>query len=155
MTTHSDNVTTWRDLADALTPAQVSYLEQWESHPEVPPLADGGVRSPEDHAESLLFSAREYISQNAAAALYADVAPPADDGTYYPWEHIGDGRWTRFFTGTEREVGETTVRITGMQYADGTITRTITAHCEDVDAATARLLAAALIEAADELERLQ
>ncbi|WP_460353538.1 hypothetical protein [Mycobacterium sp. ZZG] len=155
MTTHSDNVTTWRDLADALTPAQVSYLEQWESHPEVPPLADG-VSAPRKTTQRPYYSRRANTSaRTLLRLLYADVAPPAEDGTYYPWEHIGDGRWIRFFTGTEREVGETTVRITGMQYADGTIIRTITGHCEDVDAATARLLAAALIEAADELEHLQ
>jgi hypothetical protein len=155
-TTHDDNATTWRDLADALTPHQIAYLENWEQHPEIPPMADWSAPPPERHAAALLFSAREYVGQNAAAALYADVAPPPEDGQHYPWEHDGDGKWFRFFAGTARELGETSVTITGLQSADGSIERTISIDGSDegLDASTARQIAAALIEAADELERL-
>lgn len=157
MITHDDNATDWRDLRDALTPSQVAYLENWESHPELPPLADGGSPSPEDHARALLFSAREYVSQNAAAALYADVAPPPEDGEHYHWEHDGDGKWFRFFAGSTREVGDTTVMINGLQSADGTITRSISidGDSEGLDAARARAIAAAVLDAADELDRLE
>lgn len=157
-TTHDDDATTWRDLADALTPEQRAYIEDWERHPEIPPMADGSAPDPERHAAALLFRAREYVGQNAAAVLYADVTPPPEDGQHYPWEHDGDGKWTRFFMGTTRKVGDdSAVSIMGNQSVDGNIERTINIDGSDegLDAATARQLAAALIEAADELERLQ
>lgn len=155
-TTHDDNATTWRDLADALTPPQIAYLENWENHPEIPPMADGSAPPAEQHALGLLFAAREYVGHNAAAALYADVAPPPDDGQHHHWQHDGDGKWSRFFTGSTREVGDTTVIISGFQDSSGTITRSITVDgdAEDLDAAQAREVAAALLDAAAELDRL-
>lgn len=157
MNAHHDNASTWRDLQDALTPAQIAYLEDWEAHPEIPPRADGSSPSPEDHARALLFSARDYLSQNSAAAVYADVAPPPDDGVHYPWQPDGDGGWVRYFTGTDRKVGSTTVMINGMQHCSGSITRSICidGETEELDSSAARRVAAAMIEAADELERLQ
>lgn len=130
-TTHDDNATSWRDLIDALTPQQIAYLENWEQHPELPPMVDGSAPSPESHAQALLFSARESVEQNAAAALYADVSPPPEKGQHYHWQHDGDGRWFRFFAGTAWKVGEAAVMITGLQYADGTITRSITVDGEE------------------------
>ncbi len=149
--------TSWRDLADALTPQQIAELEYWEAHPEIPPRTDGSSPSAEDHARALLFSARTYLSQNAAGALFADVAPPPDEGVHYPWEHDGEGCWFRFFTGSDRKVDDTTVMINGVQQQDGTITRSICidGETESLDAATARRVAAAIVETADELERLQ
>jgi hypothetical protein len=156
-TIHDDNATTWRDLADALTPHQVAYIENWEAHPEIPPMADGTSAPPEQRAAALLFTAREYVGQNAAGALFADVPPPPDPGTHYPWEHDGDGKWFRFFAGTTREIAGAQVVISGLQSVDGTITRTIAVDgdSESLDSGQARQLAALLIEAADELERLQ
>lgn len=147
----------WRDLADALTPQQIAELEYWETHPEIPPRADGSRPSPEDHARALLFSAREYLSQNAAGALFADVAPPPDGGVHYPWEPDGDGGWVRYFTSTDRKVGNTTVMINGMQHCNGSITRSICidGETESLDPSAARQVAAAIVEAADELERVQ
>ena len=155
-TTYDDNATSWRDLADALTPPQVAYHENWESLPDLPPMVDGSAAPPAEHERALLFTAREYVGRNAAAALYADVAPPPEDGRYYPWEHDGNGEWFRFFAGTTREVGKTAVTISGLQYVDGTIRRSVSVDgdSEGFDATRARLVAAALIEAAEELERL-
>ena len=157
MNAHHDNASTWRDLRDALTAEQIAHLEDWENHPEIPPRIDSSAQSAEQHARALLFSAREYVSQNAAAAVYADVAPPPDEGKHYPWEHNGDGRWMRLFTGTDRKVGSTIVMINGMQHSDGAITRSICidGETEELDPSAARQVAAAMIEAADELERLQ
>lgn len=156
-TQHDDNATTWRDLTDALTAEQIAYIENWERRPDEPPMADGSRRPEADHQRGLLFTAREFVGQNAAAALYADVAPPPEDGHHYDWEHAGDGVWCRFFAGTTREVDEARVMITGLQYADGRIDRTICVDgdCESLDASRARQVAAALIEAADELDRLE
>lgn len=77
MTTR-DSATTWRDLADALTPQQVAYLEDWERHPGVLPRADGSAPTLLERQRALLFTAREFVGSNAAAALYADVAAPPD-----------------------------------------------------------------------------
>lgn len=154
-TTHDDDATTWRDLADALTPQQIAYIEDWELHPDEPPMADGSRRPAEDRAAGLLLSAREFVQQNAAAALFADVPTPPDDGVHYPWEHYGDGVWQRFFYGTTRQVGDAEVVVSGLQLSDGSITRSIPVQsAESLDVETARLLAVALVNAADELERL-
>ncbi|MBX7453412.1 hypothetical protein GR927_35985 [Mycolicibacterium sp. 3033] len=152
---NDEAATTWRDLADALTAQQIAELEYWEAHPEIPPRADGSSPSPEDHAQALLFSARAYLSQNAAGTLFADVAPPPDEGVHYPWEYDGEGRWVRFFSGSDRKVDNTTVQINGMQYDDGTITRlvSIDGETEGLDATQCRAVAAALAEAANDLEQ--
>jgi hypothetical protein len=68
-------------------------------------MADGKPAPYGAHQAGLLFTAREYVQQNAAAALFADVPPPPDPGTLYPWENDGDGKWFRFFAGTAREIG--------------------------------------------------
>jgi hypothetical protein len=155
-TTHNDRATTWRELADALTPEQIAYIEHWERHPELPPMADGSSRSAEKHADGLLFTAREYVGANAAAVMFADIAPPPEEGQHYPWSEHADGTWTRFFVGTTRNLGDVEVMINGIQSSDGSISRTINANAvDDLDASQARRLAALLVETADELDRLE
>jgi hypothetical protein len=58
--TRDDEATTWRDLADQLTPGQIAYIEAWERHPEIPPHADGTERTPTDQHRALMFTAREF-----------------------------------------------------------------------------------------------
>lgn len=65
--THDNTAQSWRDLADQLTPEQIAELEWWESRPNIPPRADGAPWSSTQHQGALLFSAREYAGQNAAA----------------------------------------------------------------------------------------
>lgn len=155
MIAHDDNATTWRDLTDALTPQQIAYIELWEGRPDEPPHADGSPRTEAEHAAGLLFQARQFVGQNAAAALYADVAPPPDDGEHHDWEDGGDGRWHRFFSGVSRTSGDVEVFITGFQYTDGSIERWVnTSAAESMSAADARQLAALLIEVADEVDKL-
>ena len=155
-TTHHDSATTWCDLADALTPQQIAYLENWESQPDIPPNADGSSCAPEQHQSTLLFTAREFVEQNLAGALFADVPPPPEDGRHWPWEHVGDGVWQRCFVGTVRKVGGLEIAITGVQSTDGLIVRSIRVDdTDDIDATAARQIAAALIEAVNELEGLQ
>lgn len=156
MTTTPDNTaTTWRDLADALTAEQVAYIADWEQHPELPPRTDGSVKTAEQHQETLLYVAREFLGSNAAGVMLAGVEPPPDDGYHYPWQDDGDGTWTRFFVGTTRELGDVRVVISGIQSADGSIDRSITTDAsEDMGGTEARQLAALLLEAADELDRL-
>lgn len=140
---------TWRDLSEALTPQQVAYLENWDANP-IPGIgvADG------QHEQALLRTAHEFIASNAAAVRFAHIAPPPEDGHHYPWSDEYDGSWSRSFVGTTREVGAGKVVIHGIQTSDGKITRSITADCEDLTPSDAALVAAALIEAAAEVDRL-
>ncbi|WP_104183594.1 hypothetical protein [Mycobacterium avium] len=153
--TPNENAMVWRDLADALTPQQIAYIEDWERRPQDPPRADGRMRTDEEHQASLLHAAREFVSSNVAGAIFADVAPPAEDGQHYPWEDAGDGKWTRFFVGTTRKLGDAEVFISGIQSSDGRINRSITiSGAEDMDTEQARQFAVLLADAADEVDRL-
>lgn len=160
-TTHDDNATTWRDLADALTPKQIAYIEDWERHPELPPMADGSPPRDGAHRAGLLFTAQEFVKTNAAAALYADVPAPPDATFVDDWMEWGeDDSYSRSFGGTKRVIDPYWfVDINGVQYSDGRIERTIRADTTEefndgeMTAAQARLIAAAIIEAADELDR--
>jgi hypothetical protein len=153
--THDDNATTWRDLADALTAEQVAYLEDWERKP-IPGFDDDDGA----HERGLLNAAQEFTGSNAAAAYYADVARPTDTRRIDAWADEGDACWLRRFDGTSRLVDNVTVYVSGVQTGDGRIEREILVSPNTfgddgyMPAATARRLASALIEAADELERL-
>lgn len=159
MTSTPDNTArTWRDLADQLTPEQVAELEYCERE-NVPP----GLASPENH----LNAARMMSRRNILQALCADVAPPADAvDEPSEWEEWGDG-YGRMYTAAQRRTGSTgygltrreyqwEVDIYGVQFDDGRIDRYISVSVDDgpMTAAQARTFAAALLEQADELDRL-
>ena len=88
---------------------------------------------------------------------YADIPAPADATRVTEWDRVFDiDVLHRFFYGTQRgDVG-----ISGYQNPDGSV-RERFIHVSrgldgrELDAATARVLARALIAAADELHRLQ
>jgi hypothetical protein len=153
MATTHDDAQTWRDLADTLTPEQVAYLENWERKPM--PGLDNDHRV---HQRGLLSAAQEFAGSNAAAAYYADVVEPPDARQVDAWMDEGDVCWLRRFDGTKRDVDNVTVHISGVQFSDGRIERTMIVSPNTfgddgyMPAATARQLARALIEAADELE---
>ena len=136
------NNTTWRALADQLTPEQIAELEYCERE-QIPP----GLADPEHH----LNCARAMACENFIQRLCADVAAPADaGGTINDWEEWGDG-YGRMYTVSNRGA----VEIFGVQFDDGRIERNILCRADcDMTAADARRLAQALIEAADELDRL-
>ena len=62
-TTHDDNVTTWRDLADELTPKQVDGFERMERM-----FAEDGIGEHEAKT-SLLAYARDYVQHNLIDAI--------------------------------------------------------------------------------------
>ena len=62
-------MTTWRDIADQLTPTQIGYLEGLEQDPPA-----GLLAKPAQH----LTLARGWAIQNLEQCLHAEVAPPAD-----------------------------------------------------------------------------
>lgn len=85
------------------------------------------------------------------------VAPPTDARRVYPWEFDGVG-WSRWFDGSTCTAGPATMTITGRQYNDGTALRGVTLQLGDddlLDADEARSLAAVLLVAAAELDRLR
>jgi hypothetical protein len=154
MTTHHDNAaTTWRDLADQLTPEQVEKLAAIERHSDMP--AD-------EMTATLLNGAREWATCNVVDHVaFGDVEPPPD-ATHCYLEEMHPGAWARCFDGTERKVcwsgacgvvSDVQVFISGQQYQDGHTVRSIGIDArDDYDAATARRIAAAIIAAADEIE---
>ena len=140
MTAHDDTAQTWRDVADQLTAAQIARLERLEH----------------DEPQTLLAMAREWAAKNVSAEMpFDDVAPPAGAVRTFGWQL--DRNWFRDFEGTTRRGTHARVQICGRQQADGSTRRWIavhTRHLDALDAAAARELAAALAEAADEMERL-
>jgi hypothetical protein len=82
-------------------------------------------------------------------------APPTGALRTFNWQLDSD--WFRDFEGTTRRAGPTRVQIYGRQQADGSTRRWIavhTRHLDALDTAATRELAAALTDAADEMERL-
>jgi hypothetical protein len=153
-TTHDDTATTWRDLADQLTPEQIQMLTDREADEvanEVKWRGDGNWL-----AKWLVAQARDCAQTNLTERLHFGHLPrPADAVAVYAVVELGDGiEWSRVFAGTKREVGDVSVRINGTQYAELSVTvdRPFT-DCGILEPSAARDLAAALIEAADEMER--
>jgi hypothetical protein len=140
MTTSDDTAQTWHDVANQLTAAQIAQLERMERL----------------EPQTLLEMARQWAAKNMIAAVpFDDVAPPAGAVRTFAWQR--DSNWFRDFEGTTRRGGPARVQIYGRQQADGSTRRWIAVHSrplDGLDAASAGELAAALTDAADEIERL-
>jgi hypothetical protein len=142
------NARTWRDLMDDLTIGQIVDLEASEK------------RNTETPAQ-LLQVARNWIAHNLIQIECADVAAPADAvDTPLDWEQAGHG-YRRGYTVQDRSAVRPDadellfcVQVQGVQFSDGRITRRITAlaELENITAVEARMIAAALLEAADALD---
>lgn len=134
--------TSWRNLADQLTPKQIADLEHWEVTSRHP-----------NRDEAILQAAQEYAQGNAWACQYAGVPTPADATSVHEWTaDFGIEVPFRHFWGTDRDG----VFICGYQKPDGSVRRYICLdfRVEDIDSAGARDLAARLIAAADELDEV-
>jgi hypothetical protein len=151
MTTTPDHpATTWRDLADQLSPGQVDKLTEMEL--KAPPVV------------MLLDFARDMAEGNVAEAVHFGHLPVPADAVKVVRPHQDDdtGLWTRGFVGREWTAAGTTVWIDGEQRSDGHVSRWLIVSVRDLEESggddltggQARELAAALIEAADELDRL-
>lgn len=148
--TNNDNVTTWRDLADQLTPQQVAELEYCERE-QIPP----GLTEPHHR----LNGARAMIRRNIAQAFCAGVPVPADAiDEPSDWDEWDDGaaQFQRVYTVWDTTIDGTEVKILGFQNEHDRIYRRIfiDGDLDDVDAKTARAIAAALTAAADRLDQL-
>jgi hypothetical protein len=158
-TTHDENATTWRDLADQLTPEQASRYERHEADAMQSIAAARNVyESPEDIARCFLSEARVEAAHNLTDSTF-DVPVPASTVEVGHWEEDGEGRWTRLVHGESRTIDsyDATFYLTGEQSPDGAVAWSLYVHVNDSGSMTTdqvRELAAKLIEAADELDRL-
>lgn len=159
-TTHDDNATTWRDLTDQLTAEQV---RRFEHHERLALNSIAAGHNPnetaEDIARGFLTEARWEARQNLTDAMISLPLPPGAESAEH-WGVDATGHWTRMIHGPSRSVEgfDATVYRTGVQTRDGAVKWSLYVHVEDRDdmsAAQVRQLAAALVEASDELEALQ
>lgn len=115
----------------------------------------GPSRRPYAGVDSALAFARVYAVRKLLDALYADIAPPGDATHVAAWDDA-EGEVSRYFRGTKRGT-DARVDIAGSQNADGTIAERVIlvgGYAIEVDAAGARQIAADLLAAAAELDRL-
>jgi hypothetical protein len=147
---HGDTATTWRDLADQLTPQQIAELKTWEQ------------KWPDEH-NGFLVEARSYAEQNLDDKLmFGHLDAPEGATRVWPAGKRMDGTWVREFSGTARLIAGVTVYIDGDQSVDGSVKRVLSVGVSDLregpggelSGEQARQLAAVLVEAADELDRL-
>jgi len=162
-TTYEDTALTWRDLADELTAEQIADLQQWEAQPS----DDCFVQA------ALIAQARRYAAHNITdEMLFGHMPTPTDARETSHWRHDeGEAHWYRFFDGTARECHSEecacdrdddvvcdsigSADIVGTQFSDGFISRHVDLRCvRELDAPACRTLAAALLNAAEELDRL-
>jgi hypothetical protein len=150
-TTTPENVPSWRDLRDQLTPGQVAELAHCEHE----------VRGYTPRV--LLCVARRYATDNASDAFYGGAPLPAG-ATACPWQ--GDEPQAyRYVRGADRRVDghNLVVYTTAVQRQGGTIDAEDPAECaavrieninydDGLTLAQARQLASVLAEAADEIE---
>lgn len=153
--TSSDENESWRLYADELTREQIEHLEYVQSM-DYREYRD----TPESREVELLDLACQYTERNRKNAEYADVPIPPGAEPKYDWApDFQDGNsWKRLLQWTEYSTGmeSVDVLINGWLKPDGTYTRQVGLYVEDeieMTAEQARMLAAALLNAADDLDR--
>ncbi|MGV1004872.1 MAG: hypothetical protein ACOYEV_08925 [Candidatus Nanopelagicales bacterium] len=140
-------MTTWRDIADQLTPAQVELLEWLEGDP-----LNGILVGAKQH----LKIARGWAAENLEQSLHADIPPPADAVEVGPWRKSKDGVRRRTYQSARTGIAglDIALELSGSQDTEGRIECRITlaGALTDIEPAAARELATALVAAADEIE---
>jgi hypothetical protein len=166
-----ENVTSWRDLADQLTPKQATRLEEIERDPVGHFCHIGPPMSRSEVQANLLRMARSYARDNLAGVLCAEVPDPAGALNVSDWSDWDTDAAIRYFSGRRWVIdvdnpGEAIhVVADGMQLSNGHIDRAITLSSSNtsrgwgpmnwntITPQQARQFAAALIDAADEVDR--
>jgi hypothetical protein len=157
----SDNVTRGAGIpADDLDRLIAATIPDWRTvegltDEQTARLTAGTHMKPDE----LLDIARDYAAQNQLQAALADIpAPPGaiSAGAWWQWH---DEAATRTVYGNRWEVGNAVIVVMGEQSADGAARWQIEVQAVDgtngdITAAQARELAAALVQAAQELDRL-
>lgn len=141
-----NNATSWRDLADQLTPDQIETYECVE-------------RGTQGRASAqLLEFARLSVEGRLAEMAYGDIPLPVGAESADKWQVHREFGWSRSVVWREFRGPEMSVDIDGWQRCDGAVARrAISVYLNEgqqFTGAAARQLAALLVEAADELDRL-
>ncbi len=148
------DVGSWRQYADRLTPEQIDHLEHVQAM-EYRQYVD----TPERRGLDLLDLARTYLERNRKNAEFADVPVPPGAEARFDWgPDLVPGEWRRSLVWGEYPTGieDVYVLVSGVQKPDGTYTRQLGLAVDDdvvMTAEQARTLAAALLNAADDLDR--
>ena len=157
--THDDTATSWRDLTDQLTPEQVRRFEHFEA------MALNAKRdaAPDEHDTAdelltgLLTKARWEAQQNLTDAMIGYRCPTAPR-TRATGTTAARATGPTICRGAPARWTGSTRRCNSRRYRRGTVRRsgrsTSTSRIVTTSREQARQLAAALIEAADELERI-
>ena len=143
-TTAHDDATTWRDLADQLTPDQIAKLEDLERRYHLAAMSppkwwSSAPRTQADIASTLLSSARHYARENLAADVLADVLAavphPAGAVDVREWYDVDTPDTGRYFTGSSWVIEHSTtadediyVYIDGTQQRTGEVERLLHVH---------------------------
>lgn len=168
-----ENVTSWRDLADQLTPEQTVELGELEDayrHRYARPWWSTVPRTNTEIAAVILARAREHAADNLEDALIGEVPiPPGvnadtwqDDGPMPYRTLMGANRKVPGWTPGDGHLDEVLVGTTAVQFADGHLddgTEVEPPHVyvqmnsdHGLTSAEARGLAAVLLAAADEID---
>ncbi len=146
--TGSDEGESWRQYADELTAEQIANYEENEA------------RLLPEYRDQLVDYARYDVERNRMTAQYADLPMPPGAELQQQWvrDFLGDGSWCRTVRWAEYTTGieDVEVELNGLQKTDGTYTRRVALNAWDEVVMTseqARFLAAALLKAADDLDR--
>lgn len=140
----NDGNFSWRDVP-GLTAADVELHETLEAEARE---SGGNLQM---IAEGLLRSARATAAERAADARWAHVEAPGDATQVYGWQPYDGDRGIRYFN-VRLDRG---VELSGFQLSDGSVERSITVpEAECISADQARVLASALVDAAEELDRI-
>ena len=141
--------TDWRDLTAELTADQVASLERAEEM-----LPAGRVET----QAALLDFARDYIELNGAADACANIpVPPGAVADSWEVKTTGGVNRRLEWHSDYSSVEGVEVAIDGTQESNGDYARSVTVYSDDsvrLSATEARALAAALVAAADEFDRL-
>ena len=148
LSTMNTNVTTWRDLISELTAEQIAELEHCEQN-RIPPGLDTDRHR--------LNAAHAMIRRNRAQQQFSHIEPPADcPGEIGDWYQWNDNTFSRAYSAWVREVGSTGVEVMGTQFSDGRVMREIfVGGMDGMTVGKVRRLAAALLDAADVIEKIE
>jgi hypothetical protein len=153
-TTHDDDATIWRDLADYLTPGTIRHYEGCEHAAKT----EAHLAFPNEDPEEVLRRVQAGMLEEARQQVpFAHTPLPAAAEESDTWQDDGTGTWSRVVFGPRRDIAHMAAGVDGVQHADGSATWSIYVHADDdpTTADQARAFAAALIEAADDLNRLK
>lgn len=144
----TNHATTWRDLAGELTPAQAErFAERDRLHGHEP-----------GWQQLLLDQAREHARGNRIdSERFGDVPVPEGADVVDHWQvDPVEGGWFRYIEGRRWQVDGVDAGVLGTQFPDGRIERCVRVEADalDLGADGLRRIATALIEAAEELDRL-